>query len=108
MHLAVTGLLVLGTSGASVSGIPRLAWPAGFSEQFAMSNTHPLGECTLLGSVGYVARVTRGTVAGTVSLTTVTWDGTKLIYASVSATAPFTWAAGHSMLYTYRIPGTFT
>jgi len=114
LFLTVSGYFTLGQSGASLTGIPRFTFPAGFTH-FASTgtpggiNTAPFGQATFYEDQGltWVSRMCKGSVAGTVAALYYSISGGNILLANPSATAPFTWGANDSIHYEYSIPGSF-
>jgi hypothetical protein len=111
VHLFVSGRAMLGTSGQSVGTSPRFGLPSGFTPATDLASWSPLGPCSLLdtdlGQIGE-GQVQRGTVAGTVTVLQSVYTAPYNRFVNISATSPFTWAAGDGFRYTFAIPGTFT
>lgn len=109
-HLTVTGRIILGTSGASVGTGPRLSTPAGFTLAAGYASWAPLGPCSMLdtdlGQIGE-AVCTRGTTAGTVTLLQSVYTAPYNRLVNITATSPFTWAAGDGFRYHFVAEGSF-
>lgn len=108
--LAITGGVVLGTSGASVSGAPSATLPTaldtgvtGFEMQTAVnSSAHRIGLCTLgSSSIGVVQRV--ASEANKFGFSVFNAAGTYLSLSTISSTVPLTWAAGDFIRYDFFV-----
>lgn len=99
--LGITGSVILGTSGASVTGAPNATLPTGFEMQTAVNSaSHRLGLCTLVSaSIGVVQRV--ASEPDKFGLTVFNASGTYLTVTSISSTVPATWAAGDFIRYDF-------
>jgi hypothetical protein len=102
--LEVYGYVTFGSSTA-VSGAISQTLPDSATMRSSTAAYAPVGDCTMrdtgTGSIG--GQVNRAT-STTVSVQAWNAASTYLATAATSATAPFTWASGDSLLYRYRVP----
>lgn len=95
--------IILGTSGASVSGVPEVSLPSGFTIDAGIDAKMPLGLAYLDDVVGadFTARLQRA--SGGVAVGRIIAAD-----AAISSTVPFTWAAGDGIFGQATVRGTFS
>lgn len=96
--------LILGTSGASVSGIPQFTLPVTATALDGATIGYP-GLTTLLDvSVPTTYYEDVGSVSASTTAVRILLRGTNGVIGAISSTVPFTWAAGDILAgeFTYR------
>lgn len=90
----------LGTTGASVSGVPTLDMPTGWKLRYSSAtarNYHYGIVRMVLGGTTYLGYLARASDT-TLRVEAMTADTTNVQSRTISATAPATWAAGDRMI----------
>jgi hypothetical protein len=103
--LTLVGSIILGSSGASVTGGPTLTLPSGFQTTTVLGGSQRFGKVLFIDAngsdpLGHMFQST-ATVLGVLIENA---SGTYVVHSTPSSTVPFTWVADDRILYNCTIP----